>query len=83
MVVLLTCKNEEDPIKNEGTRVLTRLYINFSDTQGCKDEVDPIKQRTNGPVNAHLYGLVKHKTYKTWKIYGKEMTLTFNTHIPS
>ena len=27
--------------------------------------------------------LVKHKTYKTWKIYGKEMTLTFNTHITS
>ena len=25
MVVLLTCKNEEDPIKNEGARVLTRL----------------------------------------------------------
>ena len=25
--------------------------------------------------------LVKHKTYKSWKIYGKEMTLTFNTHI--
>ena len=23
MVVLITCKNEEDPIKNEGTRVLT------------------------------------------------------------
>ena len=22
-------------------------------------------------------GLVKHKTYKTWKIYGKEITLTF------
>ena len=40
-------------------------------------------QRTNGPVNAHLYGLGKHKTYKTWKIYCKEMTLTFNTHIPS
>ena len=27
MVVLLTCKNEEDTIKNEGARVLTRLYI--------------------------------------------------------
>ena len=27
MVVLLTCKNEEDPIKNKGARVLTRLYI--------------------------------------------------------
>ena len=33
MVVLLTCKNEEDPIKNEGARVLTRLYIVFSDAQ--------------------------------------------------
>ena len=26
MVVLHTCKNEEDPIKNEHARVLTRLY---------------------------------------------------------
>ena len=34
MVVLVTCKNEEDPIKNEGVRVSTTLYINFSDTQG-------------------------------------------------
>ena len=35
MVVLLTCKYEENPIKNEGTRVLTRLYIDFSDDQGA------------------------------------------------
>ena len=34
MVVLLTCKNEEDPIKNEGARVFKTLYINFSDAQG-------------------------------------------------
>ena len=34
MVVLHTCKNEEDPIKNEGARVLTRLYHVFSDAQG-------------------------------------------------
>ena len=33
MVVLITYKNEEDPIKNEGARVLT-LYIDFSDAQG-------------------------------------------------
>ena len=31
MVVLFTCKSEEDPIKNEGTRVLTRSYIDFSE----------------------------------------------------
>ena len=34
MVVLLTCKNEEDRIKNGGARVFTKLYSNFSDAQG-------------------------------------------------
>ena len=34
MVVLVICKYEEDPIKNEGARVLTRLYVVFSDAQG-------------------------------------------------
>ena len=34
MVVLVTCKNEEDPIKNKSDRVVTRLYIDFSDAQG-------------------------------------------------
>ena len=29
MVVLLTCKNEEDPIKSEGPSVLTRLHVVF------------------------------------------------------
>ena len=34
MVILTTCKNEEEPINNEGARVFTTLYINFSDAQG-------------------------------------------------
>ena len=34
MDVLVTCKYDEDPIKNEGARVVTALYSNFSDTQG-------------------------------------------------
>ena len=29
MVAIVTCKNEEDPIKNEGARVVTTLFINF------------------------------------------------------
>ena len=29
-----SCMNKEDPIKNEGARVLTRLYIVFSEAQG-------------------------------------------------
>ena len=34
MIVLHTCKNEEDRIKNEDARMLTRFYVIFSDTQG-------------------------------------------------
>ena len=34
MDVIVTCKYEEDPIKNEGARVVTTLYSNFSDAQG-------------------------------------------------
>ena len=34
MAVLVTCKNEEDPIENQGACVFTTLYINFSDAQG-------------------------------------------------
>ena len=34
MGILVACKNEEDPIKNEGARLVTTLFINFSDAQG-------------------------------------------------
>ena len=34
MDVLVTCKYEEDPIKNEGATAVTILYSNFSDAQG-------------------------------------------------
>ena len=34
MGLLVACKNEEDPIKNEGARVVTTLFINLSDAQG-------------------------------------------------
>ena len=29
-----SCPNEEDPIKTEGARVFTTLYIDFADVQG-------------------------------------------------
>ena len=35
IVGLLIYKNEDDLIKNEGARVLTRLFIDFSHTQGA------------------------------------------------
>ena len=34
MGFLVACKNEEDPIKNEGARVDTTVFINFSEPQG-------------------------------------------------
>ena len=36
MGLLVACKNEEDPIKNEGAGVVTTLFIfiNFEDAQG-------------------------------------------------
>ena len=34
MGLLVACKNEEDSIKNVGARVVTTLFIDFSDTQG-------------------------------------------------
>ena len=39
MVNLVTCKNEEDPIKNEGTRVVTALSINIKDAQGAVNSI--------------------------------------------
>ena len=29
MGFLVACKNEEDPVKNEGARVVIALFINF------------------------------------------------------
>ena len=34
MSLLVAFKNEEDPIKNEGNRVVTTLFINSKDLQG-------------------------------------------------
>ena len=34
MVVLVSCKNEEDPIEKENARVVTSLIINFQNAQG-------------------------------------------------
>ena len=34
MGLLVVCKNEEDPIKNEGARMVTTLFINFKMLKG-------------------------------------------------
>ena len=56
MAILVTCKNEEDPIKNEGTRVLTRLYLKIEliTLVTCKNEEDPIKNEGARVLTAFL-----------------------------
>ena len=49
MGFLVACKNEEDQIKNEGARVVTTLFIIFSDAQG---ELTP-KQMMESCLNSN------------------------------
>ena len=55
MGVLVTCKNEEDPIKNEGARVFTTLYINFSDAQGQVTPQSLVKSGQNSNSSKLLW----------------------------
>ena len=54
IVVLVTCKNEEDPIKNEGARVLTSLLEDFSDAQGQLTPKSVVEFRRNLNSFKHL-----------------------------
>ena len=45
MVILVTSKNEEDPIKIEGARVATLQNIGFSNTKGQSDKRTNLAER--------------------------------------
>ena len=55
MVVLLTSKNEEDPTKNEGAIVLTRLNMDFSHAQGQLNPQSMVESRQNSNSSKLLY----------------------------
>ena len=48
MVILVTTKNEEDPIKIEGARVATTQNIDFSNTQG---QITPQSEVGSGRIS--------------------------------
>ena len=59
MVVLVTCKNEEDPIKNKGAKVVSTLSIDFSDAQGQLTPKSVMKSCKNLKlIQAFMDGLV-------------------------
>ena len=55
MGLLFACKNEEDPIKNEGARVVTTLFINFSEAQGQLTLKSVMKFCRNSSFNSCPY----------------------------
>ena len=61
MSFLVACKNEEDPIKNEGARVVTTLFIIFSDAQGQLTPKSVMESCPNSKfklIRAFMVGLV-------------------------
>ena len=62
MGFLVACKNEEDSIKNEGARVVTKLFINFSDAQGQLTPKSVMEScQTFKPIQAFMVDLVTCK----------------------
>ena len=81
MDVLVTCEYEEYPIKNEGARVVTTLYINILDAQG------QITQESGGGIwlkfeliQAFMYVLVTCKNEEDPII--NEGARVFTTFLP-
>ena len=53
MVIFVTCKNEEDQIKNGGARLVTTLFIELSDAQGQltpKSEMDSCRNSNSSKL---------------------------------
>ena len=57
MVVLVTCKYEDYPIKNKGARVFTTLYIKFSDAQG-QITLESVMISSQMLIQAFMYSLL-------------------------
>ena len=62
MGLLIACKNQEDPIKNEGARAVTTLFINFFGcTRAANSEVSDGILPKFKLIRAFIVGLVNCK----------------------
>ena len=78
MDLLVACKNEEDPIKNEGARVVTTLFITFSDAQGQLTPKSAMESCRNSN-SSELLGLV-FLSARMKKIHPKMKVLEWSQH---
>ena len=77
MVVLATCKNKE-PIKNEGARVVTTLFVDFSDAQGQLTPKSVMESCRNSNSSELLWLVLLPARIK--KIYPKMKVLEWSQH---
>ena len=78
MGLLVACKNEEDPIKNEGARVVTTSFINFSDAQGQLTLKSVMESCRNSNTSELLWLVLL--SARTKKIHPKMMVLEWSQH---
>ena len=78
MGLLVACKNEEDPIKNEGARVVTTLFINFSDIQGQLTRKSVMESCRNSNPSKLLWLVFLSARLK--KIHPKMKVLEWSQH---
>ena len=78
MGLLVACKNEEVPIKNEGARVVTTLFINFSDAQGQLTPKSVMESCRNSNISKLLWLVLLYARMK--KIHPKMKVLEWSQH---
>ena len=79
MGLLVACKNEEDPIKNEGARVVTTLFINFLHAQGQLTPQSVMESCLNSNSSELLWLVLLSARMK--KIHPKMKVLEWSQHI--
>ena len=79
MGLLVACKNEEDPIKNEGARVVTTFFTNFSDAQGQLTPKSVMESCLNSSSSKLLWLVLLSARMK--KIHPKLKVLKWSQHI--
>ena len=79
MVVLVTYKKEKDPIKNEGTRVTTSLYVNFPNIEG---RITPLSMIGSGRNSDSFKHLCMSSLPAKMKIQFKMKALEWPQYIP-
>ena len=79
MGFLVDSKNEEDPIKSEGPRVVTSLFIDFSDAQGQLTSKSVMESCRNSNSSELLWLVLLHARIK--KIDPKMKVLEWSQHI--